>query len=301
MSDELSKSQIIFGTASIAGDHGGYSFGSISESEAIELINLAYDKKIKTFDTAPIYGFGSAEKRLGLAIKDKRENIELISKAGVDWHPSKRVNMSNEPRIITKMLHESLRRLDTDYIDIYMIHWPDKNIDIRLALDVVTNAQKQGLIKKIGLSNTTNEDLKLAREVCHIDYIQCECNLFNNPVTALNTENSLTQGWGSLDKGILAGSVTLERQFQKSDCRSWAPWWKKSDWKKKVVAVHKLQEKFGYSPIELAVAFSKNNVNMPIYGFKTAAQLNKIQSLYNQEININVLNQVSEYLRNEIG
>ena len=121
--------KIGFGAASLSGAGGGYGFG---RSEAAQdLIDYAFELGIKYYDTAPIYGFGQSELELGKAIKHIREKVKIISKSGVSWHDTKRVNMTNDPEITLKMFEESLRRLDTDFIDIYMIHWPDKKIDIR--------------------------------------------------------------------------------------------------------------------------------------------------------------------------
>ena len=86
------------------------------------MLGLAFDLGIRLYDTAPIYGFGLSEQRLGNYFKHKREDVFFISKSGVDWHDSKRVNMTNDPAVTQKMLENSLRDLQSDYIDLYMIH-----------------------------------------------------------------------------------------------------------------------------------------------------------------------------------
>ena len=73
-------SQIGFGAASLSGDGGGYGFGTISDNDAIELVHAAHDAGINLFDTAPIYGFGESERRLGLALRDRRDEVFLVSK-----------------------------------------------------------------------------------------------------------------------------------------------------------------------------------------------------------------------------
>lgn len=269
-----------FGGAAISGEGKGYGFGDIDESKSIEMLLKAYDEGVNVFDFAPIYGHNLAEARAGMAFRNHRENVYLVSKAGVDWHDNGRVNMSNDPKIVMKMLEQSLRNFQSDYIDIYMIHWPDPRVDIRRPLEVLYNAQEKGKITHIGLCNTNVEDLQKAKEVCPVDVIQMEANLFNqNTIKNLEIhvqEHMLTLGWGSFDKGILTQTVDEERKFDSSDCRSWAPWWKKGDWKKKVQFVEKVSRELGLEKGELAHAAincSQELVDVSLCGMKTFEHL----------------------------
>jgi myo-inositol catabolism protein IolS len=220
---------ITFGGASISGEGGGYGFGSISEKDAEALLKSAWEAGITLFDTAPIYGFGLSEERMGRYLP---KEAKLISKSGVDWHDNKRVNMTNDPRVTEKMLNLGLKRINRDFFDIYMIHWPDPKVDIRIPLDVLIKAQERGKIKKIGLCNTTASDLAKARSITQIDVLQSELNFFNQaPFAHLGDEwkGLLSMSWGTFDKGILSGRVTKDRTFDKEDARSWAPWWNKKE------------------------------------------------------------------------
>ena len=228
---DLSNIPIGFGGASISGVGGGYGFGDISKDDALNLLKYSFDRGLRVFDTAPIYGFGESEKRIGEAFKLNRESVYIVSKSGVSWHSTKRVNMTNDPKETDKMLHESLTRLQSEYIDLFMIHWPDKRVDIRRTIEVLSKAKAQGKIKSIGLCNTYREDFLNASEVETIDVIQAELNVFEREslvdLIPLSVEKDLSfMSWGTLDKGILTGRVNKTRSFDKSDCRSWAPWWK---------------------------------------------------------------------------
>ncbi len=151
--------------------------------------------------------------------------------------------MSNDPKTALSMLDKSLKSFGSDYIDIYLVHWPDKNVDVRAPLEVLYSAKEKGKILHLGLCNTNAEDLRKAKEAAPIEVVQMEANLFNQSsfkdLASEITEEVYKMGWGTYDKGVLAGSVTKDRRFDKSDCRSWAPWWKKSNWKKKVDFVEK--------------------------------------------------------------
>jgi aryl-alcohol dehydrogenase-like predicted oxidoreductase len=286
MKDKRSLKNIGFGGAGLSSGGGGYGFGKI-EGE-IDLVHEAVDVGIEIFDTAPIYGFNQSEITLGIALKNLREKVKIVSKSGVTWHPNMRVDMSNDPKTTQKMLEQSLTNLNTDYIDIYMIHWPDPRTDIRYPLEVLAKAQIEGKIHSIGLCNTNSEDLSKALEMVKVEYIQSECNLFNNPLHELKntiSENNIrTMGWGTFDKGILTCSVTKNRNFSKEDARSWAPWWKKSNWKDKVDLVEKLQASTEYPMRDIALQYASSQVDLPLCGFKSRTHIENTKKAISYEI-----------------
>lgn len=270
---------LAFGGASISGEGGGYGFGSISQKDSESLLEYATNLGVNVLDTAPIYGFGISESRIGQFIRSQREKFLVISKSGVDWHSTKRVNMTNDPKSTSKMLIESLRRLDSEYIDLYMIHWPDKAVDIRRPMEILAKARREGKIKMIGLCNTNESDLKKAFEIDEIHMVQSEFNLFNQEsitnelFPVLNDLKIPFMGWGPLDKGILNLSITPDRKFEKDDCRSWAPWWDKKIAEKKssiVIEFKKhlkesepimsflMKDYFNFKPYSLWLAGAKN-------------------------------------------
>ena len=279
---DLSKNSLGFGGASISGEGAGYGFGDISSSNAINLLNFVFDRGITVFDTAPIYGFGESEIRIGEAFKNKREKVHITSKSGVSWHSTKRVNMTNDPKETEKMLHESLTRLQSEYIDLYMIHWPDKRVDIRRPMEVLSKAKSQGKIKSIGLCNTNIEEFEKASEVDLVEVVQGELNLFERAslesVISLCQEKDLSfMSWGTLDKGILTGRVTKDRKFDKSDCRSWAPWWKamdKSSKFSKMKSLLKYLETIEKSPLSMALSYnsSVSHVDSILCGGRSISQ-----------------------------
>lgn len=282
----ISDVPLAFGGAAISGEGGGYGFGNISENEAIDLLKLSFDKGFRIFDTAPIYGFGLSELRIGKAFKEMRDKVFIVSKSGVTWHENKRVDMTNDPRVTTKMLEQSLRDLNSDYIDLYMIHWPDARVDIRKPLEVLAKAKAQGKIKHIGLCNTNLDDLEKAAEIDRIEAVQSEFNFFQNTLKDsifpyLKTHNISFMSWGTLDKGILTGRVNEARKFEASDCRSWAPWWKNADNKSKFQAMNKIMplfEKYNLSGLELAIGHNLNfpEVSVALCGARNKEQLDSI-------------------------
>ena len=282
--DKLGKnfSTLGFGGAAISGEGKGYGFGDIAESDAIEILLKAFDEGVNIFDFAPIYGHNMAEVRAGKAFRLHREKVYLVSKSGVDWHDNGRVNMSNDPKIAMKMLDQSLKNFQSDYIDIYMVHWPDSRVDIRRPLEVLYNAQEKGKITHIGLCNTNALDLQKAKEVCPVDVIQMEASLFKQDsfleLAPHVEEGMLTLGWGTFDKGILAKTVNEDRKFDSNDCRSWAPWWKKGDWKKKVKFVQELASNLKLTSEDLAhgaFSCSQELVDVSLCGMRSFEHLER--------------------------
>lgn len=299
--------QFAFGGASISGEGAGYGFGDISKEDSISLLQYAFDRGVKIFDTAPIYGFGESEKRIGEAFKNNREKVFIVSKSGVTWHENKRVDMTNDPVVTQKMIEQSLRDLNTDYIDLYMVHWPDERVDIRKTLEVIAKAKHEGKIKHIGLCNTTPEEFKLASEIDKIEVIQSQFNFFEQDVKndifpIIKSEDISFMSWGTLDKGILTGRVTKDRKFEKSDCRSWAPWWKAMDKESRYDIVARMQpalEKHGLSGLDFAIHFnlSHDELSTVLCGARNHDQLdgvlNSLEKKVTKDMLEDIINSVS--------
>lgn len=279
-----------FGAASLSGSGGGYGFGAIEDDTATALVHAAQDAGINVFDTAPIYGFGESERRLGLALSSRRDGAFLVSKCGVAYDDNQNVRIDNSPSTTQRMLEDSLRRLQTEMIDLYLVHWPDQNVDIRKTMETLVRAQDTGLIRYIGLSNTHAEDLAKAREIGVVDVVQFEAS-FLNP-TALDTlllTQDLTQmgvmSWGTLAKGILTGSVTRDRTFSTLDVRNAAPWWVNADHEPSFEIMDRLKPLLsdsGHTGLQLAMGYLLNQgvVDTLLCGVRTRMQLDTaIESL----------------------
>lgn len=304
---QVSKIKVGFGGASVSGEGAGYGFGDISETNAIDLIHYAFERGIRIFDTAPIYGFGTSEERIGKAFKSNRDKVFIISKSGVTWHPNMRVDMSNDPKVTEKMLHESLKRIDTDYIDLFMIHWPDAKVDIRKTMEVLAEAKHSQKIKHIGLCNTNISEIEKAQEVDSIEVVQNELNLFNRSATKdlipyVKDKDISFMSWGTFDKGIITGRANMNRKYDKSDARSWAPWWKKSNKNekmKKMENILELLEKKGHTGAELALAhnLSVNGVSNLLCGFRSKSQLDSVLKSLKHLPSDEIINEVIELSR----
>lgn len=213
---------------------------------------------------------------------------------------ARRVNMSNDPKIIERMLLESLKRLKRERIDIYMIHWPDKNVDIRRPMEVLSKYQDIGAIAHLGLCNTTLEDLSKAREVGEIIALQSELNVLNTKAFEQLGEEwkkYFTMGWGTLDKGILSGRVTTQRTFDASDARSWAPWWNKKEVALKIEKVEKLKtilNDYRLGLTEFCLHFNLNFIGIAscLIGLKNNKDLVELSSHLHSKISVETIEEV---------
>ena len=277
-------SVVSFGGGGISGEGGGYGFGHINENDAVELVRAAQDAGITLFDTAPFYGYGTSEARIGKALEgERRQRAIIVSKCGITWDAGKRVQLDNSAKTTARMLHQSLRDLRTDYIDLYLVHWPDKNTDIRVTMEVLARAQEAGKVRAVGLSNTTPEEIALAREITEIEGFQAQYNLFDRGVEeailpyAKETDTGF-MCWGPLHKGILTGRVVAGRTYDEVDARRRAPWWKKADHTPQLEAVAALRpevEAAGHSLLQLALGHVLEDPAMTtaLCGVRNRAQL----------------------------
>ncbi|MGB8868053.1 MAG: aldo/keto reductase, partial [Rhodomicrobium sp.] len=148
---EQPASRIALGTWAI----GGWMWGGSDEKEAIETIQTALDRGIDVIDTAPVYGFGRAEEIVGKALSGaRRKNAIIATKVGLEWRDGQ-ISRNSSPKRLRTELEDSLRRLRTDVIDIYQVHWPDESVPLEETAAALASFQREGKIRAIGVSNFT--------------------------------------------------------------------------------------------------------------------------------------------------
>ena len=205
-----------------------------------------------------------------------------------------------------KMLEQSLRDLNREYIDLYMIHWPDEKIDIRYPMEVLSKAKKEGKIRYIGLCNTTCDDVLKSSEIDEIEFIQAQLNFFERDnlkeiIPLCIKKNIDFLSWGTLDKGILTERVHPKRTFDEFDCRSWAPWWKQIDKESRYKKLKKIKiflEKREYSLLQLAISYnlSIEGVSMLLCGARNFKQMTEILDTFNNLIPNEILLELDQFL-----
>ncbi len=204
---------------------GGYGWGNVQETELLDAVHDALDKGVNFFDTADTYGLGQSERTLAKGLGAHRRDVVIESKFGVRVSGGKTV-YDNSPEYIQTALEESLKRLNTDYIDIYLIHYRDEKTPISDVVGKLDELKAAGKIRYYGLSNIhgggINEMLPYAGKfVCCQDEFSLACRKNEGDLRELQSKLNVTpMTWGSLGQGILTGKYDKNVAFGKDDRRS---------------------------------------------------------------------------------
>ncbi|WCK55239.1 aldo/keto reductase [Aneurinibacillus sp. Ricciae_BoGa-3] len=255
----IKSSRIGLGTWAI----GGWMWGGTNEDNSIKTIHTALDKGINLIDTAPVYGFGTSEEIIGKAIKQygKRDTIVLATKTALDWKNERPFRNASKERI-TKEIDDSLRRLQTDYIDIYQIHWPDPLTPIEETAVAMKSLYDAGKIRAIGVSNFSPDQMDTFRQVAPLHTAQPPYNLFEREIEKdvlpyCKEHGITTLLYGSLCRGLLSGKMSSESQFTGDDLRKADPKFRQPRFSQYLEAVKQLgqlaKDRYNKSVIHLAV------------------------------------------------
>ena len=208
---------------------GGRMWGGTDERDSIATIHAALDQGINLVDTAPAYGFGLAEEIVGraLAAEGARSRTVIATKAGLEWSASKIRRNSTRERIMLEV-EDSLRRLRTDYIDIYQVHWPDPLVPIEETAEAMHTLLLQGKIRAIGVSNFSVDEMKRFAAVAPLHVAQSPYNLFERDIEHdvlpyCIARGIVTLGYGALCRGLLSGRMRPGITFEGDDLRSVDP------------------------------------------------------------------------------
>ncbi len=201
---------------------GGNDWGPAEDGDSLNAVCAALDEGVNLFDTAPVYGDGRAEELLGRALKGRRTEAFIATKCGLVRF-AKGINHWLKPESIRRELEDSLRRLQTDYIDLYQIHWPDPATPLEDALAELTRQKEAGKIRFIGVCNFTPELLSASGAA---ECVQGPCSLLDHAradeLLPLCREKELGfLAYGPLAGGVLTGKYKKEPNIRRSDARSY--------------------------------------------------------------------------------
>lgn len=237
---EINASVITFG----AWAAGGWMWGSTDRKEAIEAIVAAYEVGVTTIDTAPIYGQGTSEEIVGEALKDiPRDKTQILTKFGMRWDlaegdfafHSKKNNgedieiykYAGKDSIIYEC-EQSLKRLGTDYIDLYQIHWPDSTTPLDETFEAVAQLIEQGKIRYAGVCNYNAQLMAEAEKTLPLVSNQIPFSMVNRAVEDETIpycikHNKAVLAYSPLERGLLTGKIHVGHQFQEGDHRAKHP------------------------------------------------------------------------------
>ena len=217
----LKVSALTLGTWGIGGAGWDYNPDDVK----LETIRAAIDSGINLFDTAPAYNAGYAERLLGEAVKQsgKRKEVFIATKCGNDFIDGQYMRDAR-PELIRKQVDKSLANLQTDYIDVYILHWPDLNVPQEETIGVMQELKDAGKVRFIGLSNHNREQLQGAMKTAPIDALQLQYSMLvgeNEDTLRFAAENGIaTMGYGPLGGGILTGRYRELKEYEEMDNRN---------------------------------------------------------------------------------
>lgn len=278
---DIEISRIGLGTNAVGG-HNLYDH--LDEEKGKEFVRVAIDKGITFIDTADIYGKGRSEELVGQVLSEvPRENIILATKGANEWFADGSVVLNNKPAYLRKAFENSLKRLKTDYVDLYYLHFPDGKTPIGEAISELVKLKQEGKIRAIGVSNVTLEQLKEANANGQIDALQMEYSMLNRSVEKdllpYCVEHHISFiPFGPLAFGLLGGKYTSAFKLTENDWRNSVPLFAEEQFEKNLSIVEKLQEfacnkQITVGNLALAWLLAQEGVDAVIPGGKTSEQI----------------------------
>jgi aryl-alcohol dehydrogenase-like predicted oxidoreductase len=310
---DLQASRVALGTWAI----GGWLWGGTESNEPIRTIHAALDAGINIIDTAPIYGFGLSEELVGEAIAERgqRDRVILATKAGLEWFEQggrQMIQRNASRERIRREVEDSLRRLRTDVIDIYQIHWPDPVTEIDETAETMQSLLDEGKIRAVGVSNHDPQQMEAFRQTSALHTAQPPYNLLEREIEAdvlpyCRERGLVVLAYGALCRGMLTGKVDAGSRFGRDDLRgSMDPKFKEPRRAQYVSAVKRLdqlaRDRFDRGVTELAVRWMLDGEPrlIALWGARRPDQLDPVRRLDGWTVDSEAREQIDRILAEEI-
>ena len=302
-------SRIALGTWAI----GGWMWGGTNEDESIQTIHTALDRGINLIDTAPVYGFGRSEEIVGTALAQNGRRMQAViaTKVGLAWKDGEPYRNASKGRIVQEV-EDSLRRLQTDVIDIYQVHWPDPNTAIEETAEAMTALYRAGKIRAIGVSNFSPAQMDTFRAIAPLHTVQPPYNLFErgieNSVLPYCRDGGITTlVYGSLCRGLLSGRMNADTRFGGDDLRRDDPKFQMPRFRQYATAVEELdrfaQVHYHKRVIHLALRWllDRPGVGVALWGARRPDQLAPVADVMGWRIDASAMTEIDHILETSIA
>jgi aryl-alcohol dehydrogenase-like predicted oxidoreductase len=201
---------------------GGY--GHVEEAEFARAVERALDLGVNCFDTAEGYGLGASERALGQALGARRDEAIVVTKFGMNYKEMPDLRDSSRARVLAS-IDKSLKNLGTDYVDVYLVHFPDRRTPFEETMGALDEIVRAGKVRYVGLSNFKREEIEACMRLRRIDVVQYGWNMFDrrmqHEILPYCEEHGVGfMGYGSLAYGLLAGTFTEDMKFGAADWRA---------------------------------------------------------------------------------
>jgi len=271
---------------------GGWMWGGTDERESIAAIQASLDAGVTLIDTAPAYGLGRSEEIVGKALAGRRDKAIIATKCGLVWHTDKGRHFFDQDGkpvhrylgrdAIRHEVEQSLKRLGTDYIDLYITHWQDPTTPIEETMAALEELRQAGKIRAIGASNVGRGELEQYIAIGGLDAIQERFSMIDREIEAdllpLTRRNGVaTLSYSSLALGLLSGGIGPERVFSGDDQRRDNPRFSVGN-REKVAAfaksIRSIAEKHGATIAQIVIAWTlaQEGVTFALCGARNPGQ-----------------------------
>lgn len=315
---DLELSAITFG----AWAAGGWMWGSTDRNDAIKAIKAGYDLGVTSIDTAPIYGQGESEEIVGEAVKEiSRDKIQLVTKFGMRWDLEKgklaMQSKNNDGKNIDiykyagkeSVIYEceqSLKRLGTDYIDLYQIHWADETTPISETFEAVGRLIEQGKVRYAGVCNYNVSQLKEADQTLEIISNQIPFSMVNRGVEVETVpycieKNKSILAYSPMERGLLTGKMTSDYQFEEGDHRKGNKFFTPESIQKTNAFLAKIKPLADEKNATLSQLVLRWTIERPGITIALAGARNEKQSVQNAEaMNVKLSTEEIQFINNEL-
>jgi len=316
---DLELSVITFG----AWAAGGWMWGSTDRNDAIKAIKASYDLGVTSIDTAPIYGQGDSEEIVGDAIKGiSRDKLQVVTKFGMRWDLNKgdfgfksKDNAGHDIDIykyagkesVIYECEQSLKRLGTDYIDLYQIHWPDSTTPISETFEAVSRLIEQGKVRYAGVCNYDVAQLKEADQTLKIVSNQIPFSMVNRGVEKevvpfCIENNKSVLAYSPMERGLLTGKMTADYQFEEGDHRKGNPFFQPDSIEKTNQFLAKIKPLADEKNASLSQLVLRWTVERPGITIALVGARNEKQATQNAEaINVKLTPAEIEFINHELS
>jgi aryl-alcohol dehydrogenase-like predicted oxidoreductase len=287
-------------------------WGGSDEAESIKTIQHVVDIGINLIDTAPVYGFGCSEEIVGKALASggRRDKSVLATKVGLEWVNGKVYRNSTRERI-RQEIEDSLRRLRTDHVDLYQVHWPDPLVPIEDTAETLLELKREGKILALGVSNYSPQQMDAWRRVGPLDSTQPPYNIFEREIEAdvlpYALEHKLVVlSYGAICRGLLSGKMRENRRFEGDDLRLQDPKFQQPRFREYLEAANRLGqhawENHGKSLLAFAIRWilDRGETMTALWGARHIGQLEGVEEAFGWKLSSNDYAEVDRILRETI-
>jgi len=300
---------------------GGWMWGGTDQKNGLAAVQEAIEVGITTIDTAPVYGFGLSEKIIGEAIKGKRDKVEILTKYGLRWDTQKGQHFfetqdaqgrhielhkyAGKEEVIQEC-ENSLRRLGTDYIDLYQIHWPDPTTPIEETMVAVEKLIQDGKVRAAGVCNYSMEQMKIAEKVVVLSSGQIPYSMVNRSaekdiISYCIKNNKGVIAYSPLQRGLLTGKIGMNHKFAIGDHRPSTPFFSPENRRKILSVLEKIRplaDTHGATLAQLTIAWTirRPGITVALVGARNSGQVRENLRAIDIEMTYDEIQKIEELL-----